>query len=47
MPNNDTEVIKPYQGDPCVANLSTPINDSPLARAFINNLPAYRKDLTP
>lgn len=47
MTNTDTEIIKPYQGDPCVANLSTPINDSPLARAFINNLPAYRKGLTP
>ncbi|MEM7555560.1 MAG: photosystem I reaction center subunit XI [Cyanobacteria bacterium P01_A01_bin.84] len=47
MTNTDTEVIKPYRGDPFIANLSTPINDSPLARAFINNLPAYRKGLTP
>ncbi|MDY6900308.1 MAG: photosystem I reaction center subunit XI [Cyanobacteriota bacterium] len=47
MANIDTEVIKPYQGNPFVANLSTPINDSPLAKAFINNLPAYRKGLTP
>ena len=47
MANTDTEVIKPYQGNPFVANLSTPINDSPLAKAFINNLPAYRKGLTP
>ncbi|MEM1395658.1 MAG: photosystem I reaction center subunit XI [Cyanobacteria bacterium P01_H01_bin.150] len=47
MANTDTEIIKPYQGNPFVANLSTPINDSPLAKAFINNLPAYRKGLTP
>ncbi|MFQ4141422.1 photosystem I reaction center subunit XI [Chlorogloeopsis sp. ULAP02] len=43
----DTDIIKPFKGDPCLGNLSTPINDSPLARAFINNLPAYRKGLTP
>lgn len=47
MANTDTETIKPYQGNPFVANLSTPINDSPLAKAFINNLPAYRQGLTP
>lgn len=47
MANTDTDVIKPYQGNPFVANLSTPINDSPLAKAFINNLPAYRQGLTP
>ncbi|MEO1372769.1 MAG: photosystem I reaction center subunit XI [Cyanobacteria bacterium J06635_10] len=47
MTKTDTETIKPYQGNPFVANLSTPINDSPLAKAFINNLPAYRKGLTP
>ncbi len=43
----DTDLIKPYKGDPWLGNLSTPINDSPLARAFINNLPAYRQGLTP
>jgi photosystem I subunit XI len=39
--------IKPFNGDPTVGNLSTPINDSPIVRAFINNLPAYRPGLTP
>ncbi|MGG6270098.1 photosystem I reaction center subunit XI [Leptolyngbya sp. AN03gr2] len=39
--------IKPYNGDPWWGNLSTPINDSPIARAFIRNLPAYRPGLTP
>jgi photosystem I subunit 11 len=43
----DTDPIKPYKGDPFRANLSTPINDSPLAKAFINNLPAYREGVTP
>lgn len=43
----DTDPIQPYQGDPFNSNLSTPINDSALAKAFINNLPAYRQGLTP
>ncbi|NJL62422.1 MAG: photosystem I reaction center protein subunit XI [Methylacidiphilales bacterium] len=43
----ESDIIKPYKGDPWLGNLSTPINDSPLAKAFINNLPAYRKGLTP
>ncbi|MGF1677354.1 MAG: photosystem I reaction center subunit XI [Rivularia sp. (in: cyanobacteria)] len=47
MANTETDLIKPYQDNPFLANLSTPINDSPLAKAFINNLPAYRKGLTP
>lgn len=28
-------------------NLATPINSSPLVRAYINNLPAYRSGLSP
>lgn len=43
----DTGLVQPYNGDPFVGNLSTPINDSGLTRAFINNLPAYRKGLSP
>lgn len=42
-----TELIKPYQGDPFAGHLSTPISDSDLTRTFINNLPAYRKGLSP
>jgi len=34
-------------GDPQVGNLSTPINGSGFTKAFINNLPAYRKGLSP
>ena len=36
------ELIKPYNGDPFVGHLSTPISDSDFTRAFIGNLPAYR-----
>lgn len=43
----DTEMVKPYNGDPFVGNLSTPISDSAFTRAFIGNLPAYRKGLSP
>lgn len=34
-------------GDPQVGNLATPINSSGITKAFINNLPAYRKGLSP
>jgi photosystem I subunit XI len=44
---DDTDWIKPYKGDPWWGNLSTPINDSPIVKAFIRNLPAYRPGLTP
>jgi photosystem I subunit 11 len=44
---DETDWIKPYKGDPFLGNLSTPINDSPLVKAFIGNLPAYRPGLTP
>lgn len=40
-------LIKPYKGDPFVGHLSTPISDSDFTRAFIGNLPAYRKGLSP
>jgi photosystem I subunit 11 len=44
---DDTDWVKPYKDDPFLGNLSTPINDSPIVRAFIGNLPAYRPGLTP
>lgn len=43
----DMEVVKPYNGDPFVGHLSTPISDSDFTRAFIGNLPIYRKGLSP
>lgn len=39
--------IQPYQGNPQLGNLATPINNSSLVKAYINNLPAYRPGLTP
>jgi len=41
------QVVKPYNGDPFTGHLSTPITDSAFTRAFIGNLPAYRKGLSP
>ena len=41
------QLIKPYSGDPFTGHLSTPISDSAFTRAFIGNLPAYRKGLSP
>lgn len=43
----NAELIKPYNGDPFTGHLSTPISDSGFTRAFIGNLPAYRKGLSP
>lgn len=34
-------------GDPQNGNLATPINASGITKAFINNLPAYRRGLSP
>ncbi|MBE9155882.1 photosystem I reaction center subunit XI [Nodosilinea sp. LEGE 06152] len=41
-----TEAIQPA-GDPQIGNLETPINSSGFSKAFIGNLPAYRKGLSP
>lgn len=43
----DTGLVQPYQGDPSLGNLSTPISDSAFTRAFIGSLPIYRKGLSP
>lgn len=41
------EMVKPYNGDPMTGNLATPISASGFTKAFIGNLPAYRKGLSP
>jgi photosystem I subunit XI len=41
------EFARAFNGDPQEGHLSTPISDSPLVRAFIRNLPAYRPGLAP
>lgn len=39
--------IKPYNNDPSVGHLSTPISNSAATKAFLGNLPAYRPGLSP
>ena len=34
--------IKPYNDDPFVGHLATPITSSAVTRAILQNLPAYR-----
>lgn len=41
-----SDLIKPA-GDPQIGNLETPINSSPIIKAWISNLPAYRPGLSP
>ncbi|MCL2931504.1 MAG: photosystem I reaction center protein subunit XI [Trichodesmium sp. MAG_R03] len=43
----DSGFVQPYKGDPFVGHLSTPISDSDFTRAFIGNLPIYRRGLSP
>lgn len=39
--------IKPYNDDPSVGHLATPVTSSAATRIFLGNLPAYRKGLSP
>jgi|TARA_B110000977_G_scaffold43925_1_gene59651 photosystem I subunit 11 len=39
--------IKPYNNDPFVGHLSTPITSSAVTKTILGNLPAYRSQLTP
>ena len=39
--------IKPFNDDPFVGHLATPITSSAVTRALLKNLPAYRFGLTP
>ena len=39
--------IKPYNDDPFVGHLATPITSSSITRTILKNLPAYRFGLTP
>nr|YP_010618867.1 photosystem I reaction center subunit XI [Deltalsia parasitica]WAX02880.1 photosystem I reaction center subunit XI [Deltalsia parasitica] len=42
-----TNFIQPYNRDPFVGNLSTPISTSSLTKNLLSNLPAYRRGLSP
>lgn len=39
--------IKPYNNDPFVGHLETPITSSFITKTILSNLPAYRSDLSP
>nr|ARW60180.1 photosystem I reaction center subunit XI [Laurencieae sp.] len=42
-----TNFIQPYNNDPFVGNLSTPISTSSFTKNLLGNLPAYRRGLSP
>jgi photosystem I subunit XI len=41
------QVVHPYNGDPFLGSLDTPISASDFTKTFIGNLPAYRPGLSP
>nr|YP_009396996.1 photosystem I reaction center subunit XI [Spyridia filamentosa]ARW66182.1 photosystem I reaction center subunit XI [Spyridia filamentosa] len=41
------DFIQPYNNDPFVGNLSTPVSTSSFTKNFLSNLPAYRRGLSP
>ena len=41
------DVVSPFQGDPFVGHLSTPITSSNLTKAYLGLLPAYKSGLSP
>ena len=47
MPEKSNELIQPYNGDPFVGHLATPVSASDFTKTFIGNLPAYRKGVAP
>ena len=45
--SNSYDVVAPFQGDPFVGHLATPITNSTLTKIYLNFLPAYNKSLSP
>ena len=45
--DNSFDLISPFQGDPFVGHLSTPISTSNLTKSYLSLLPAYKKGLSP
>jgi photosystem I subunit 11 len=41
------DAITPFQGDPFVGHLATPITSSKYTKTFLRLLPAYQSDLSP
>nr|YP_009293657.1 photosystem I subunit XI [Rhodymenia pseudopalmata]AOM64339.1 photosystem I subunit XI [Rhodymenia pseudopalmata] len=42
-----SDFIQPYNDDPFVGNLSTPLSTSTITKGLLGNLPAYRRGLSP
>lgn len=47
MADKSFDVIAPFQGDPFVGHLSTPITTSNLTKTYLSLLPAYKSGLSP
>ena len=47
MANFMANFIKPYNDDPFVGHLATPVTSSAVTKTLLQNLPAYRFGLTP
>lgn len=45
--NKTFDLVAPYQNDPFVGHLSTPISTSNLTRTYLSLLPAYKQGLSP
>lgn len=43
----DLEVVHPYNGNPYIGHLATPISASNFTKTFVNNLPGYRERVAP
>ena len=42
-----SQFVKPYNDDPFVGNLATPITTSSFTKTLLSNLPAYRAGMSP
>lgn len=42
-----SDFIQPYNNDPYVGNLSTPVSTSSITKNLLSNLPVYRRGLSP
>lgn len=42
-----SQFVKPYNDDPFVGNLATPVSTSSFTRSLLGNLPAYRPGISP
>lgn len=47
IPKKTFDVVSPFQNDPFIGHLSTPITSSNLTRSYLSLLPAYKSGLSP